>query len=439
MSELDPNIRWIVAQEGTRQTYGVPLSFQKCGSLRLLCTDLWCRYGRAALRHGTAGARAFATHYDPGIPSEKVVSFNSRAVLWRAWYHFHRASMSPDELAEVWIRYGHWFACRVRDEISRLRLDPKRDVYFGFNTNCLETLGPLKEQGILTVVDQTDPARVEEEMILEEARRWAGWEKIPGRLPEAYWQRLQAEWDLADIILVNSEWSSDALVKQGVEAKRIIIVPLAIDLPPKPMHQPVNPAGRLKVIWLGSVILRKGIQYLVEAARLLERENIEFLLAGPVGISPQVVANFPANMKMLGRVTRDQLTEVYQQGHVFVLPTVSDGFAITQLEAMAHGLPVVTTSNCGRVVTDGLDGLIVPARDSVALAAALARLNADRKLLLAMSRHALETIQQYDLRSNGKLMESEVKQFRNKLRCDEQLGKKCGGQLSPASTTAEVS
>lgn len=425
MSDLDSNLRWIVAQEGTRQTYGVPLAFQNLGSLRLLCTDLWCRYGRSALRRGTAGTRAFATHYNAGIPSEKVVSFNSRAVFWRAWHHFRRASMSPDELAEVWIRYGRWFASRVRDECSRLSLDPKRDAYFGFNTNCLETLVLLKAKGIITVVDQIDPARVEEEMILEEARRWAGWEKIPGRLPEAYWQRVKAEWQLADIILVNSAWSRDALVKQGVEAERIIIVPLAIDLHHKTMGKPVNPEGRLKVIWLGSVILRKGIQYLVEAARLLQHENIEFLLAGPVGISRQVVASFPSNMKVLGRVTRDQLPEVYRQGHVFVLPTISDGFAITQLEAMAHGLPVVATPNCGRVVTDGLDGLIVPARDGVALAAALARLNADRKLLLAMSRHALETIKRYDLPSNGRLIESEVKQFRNKLRCDKQPDQNC--------------
>ena len=58
---------------------------------------------------------------------------------------------------------------------------------------------------------------------------------------------------------------------------------------------------------------------------------------------------------------------------MFVLPTLSDGFAITQLEAMAHGLPVVATPNCGRVVTDGEDGLIVPPADADALASAIDR------------------------------------------------------------------
>jgi len=431
MSNLDPNMHWIVAQEGSRQTYGVPLALHNLGTLRVLYTDVWCRHGRSVLRRGSAGPRALATRYNAGLPSGKVVDFNYRAVLWRAWQHFRRPSMSPEQQAELFISYGKWFACRVRDEISQLPLRPERDAFFGFNTNCLETLELLKQKGITTVVDQIDPGRVEEEMIFEEGKRWAGWEKIPGRLPDAYWERLKAEWDLADIILVNSAWSRDALVQQGVHARRIIVVPLAIDLHHKTMGRPVNPEGRFKVVWLGSIILRKGIQYLVEAARLLEHEDIEFLLAGPVGISREALATFPANIKVMGRVTRDQLAEVYQQGHVFVLPTISDGFAITQLEAMAHGLPVVATPNCGQVVTDGLDGRIVPARDSAALAAALMSLHSDRQLLLAMSRQALETIKRYDLPSNGRMIQAGVRRFRNQEVESQPVGQDGRSRVGP--------
>jgi len=61
-------------------------------------------------------------------------------------------------------------------------------------------------------------------------------------------------------------------------------------------------------------------------------------------------------------------------------------------EAMAHGLPVVTTPNCGRVVTDGVDGLMVPARDGQALAEAIEQLDDDRSLLRKMSENALQTV-----------------------------------------------
>ncbi len=402
------NLRWIVSQEGSRQTYGVPLAFEKLGCLRSFYTDVWCWHGRSLLRRGSAGFRAFATRYNAGLSPKKVNSFNRRSILWRAWLHFQRSKMSPDEQAELFIRYGEWFATQVRDGLARQHLNSERDCFFGFNTNSMETLELLKQKKIFTIVDQIDPGRVEEEMVLAEAERWPGWEKISGRLPETYWQRLRQEWELADAVLVNSEWSRDALIQQGVAEEKIMVVPLAIDIVYEHLSQPIQAVGRLKVIWLGSVILRKGIQYLIEAARLLADENIEFIVAGPIGISAEVCKSFPANVKVLGRVTRDQLTSIYEQGHVFVLPTVSDGFAITQLEAMAHGLPVIATPNCGRVVTDGLDGLVVPARDGAALAAALARLNADRPLIADMSRNALETIKQYDLSSNGRAISAEA-------------------------------
>jgi glycosyltransferase involved in cell wall biosynthesis len=255
----------------------------------------------------------------------------------------------------------------------------------------------LKKRRVFTVVDQVDPARVEEEMILEEMERWPGWAKVRGRITEEYWKRIEAEWKAADAVLVNSEWSKQALVQQGVPAEKIITVPLALDLPRKEAPQPINPVGTLKALWLGSVVIRKGIQYLVEAARLLEGRDIEFLLAGPLAISREAVESFPRNIKVL----------------VFVLPTISDGFAVTQLEAMAHGLPVVTTPNCGRVVTDGVDGLIVPVRDGRALADALGRVEGDRALLREMSHNALQCVKNYGLPSNAAMINQLVRERRD--------------------------
>jgi len=121
------------------------------------------------------------------------------------------------------------------------------------------------------------------------------------------------------------------------------------------------------------------------------------------------VRGFPSNLKFLGRITRDQLTAVYRQAHVFVLPTISDGFAITQLEAMAHGLPVIATSNCGRVVSHGREGLIVPARDSRPLAEAISHLDGDRNLLRQMSARALDTVTRcYDLPANAFMINESV-------------------------------
>ena len=413
LSESPDAPRWIVAQEGSRQSYAVPLAFHRLGLLRRFYVDTWCRWGRSLFKQGPKGLRALATHFNAELPPELVVSFNSSVLLSRAQFHFQRNRFSPDEIAAEHCRFGKKFAELVRQHVRRLDLNPKRDAFFGFNTNCLETIEYLRDNDVFTVVDQVDPGKVEEDLCVEEAERWPGWGKIPGRMPQSYWDRIAAEWSAADLVLVNSQWSADALVKQGVPTNKIIVVPLAIDFHG---NRPTTAQGPLKVLWLGSVILRKGIQYLIEAARLLQNTKIEFLVVGPVGISDAAVKSFPPNVRLLGRITRDRLQEIYHRAHVFVLPTISDGFAITQLEAMSYGLPVVTTPNCGRVVTNGMDGLIVPARDGVALAEALASLDGDRDLLRVMSSNALVTASKYDLPSNARVIQELVAERQNKQR-----------------------
>jgi glycosyltransferase involved in cell wall biosynthesis len=104
--------------------------------------------------------------------------------------------------------------------------------------------------------------------------------------------------------------------------------------------------------------------------------------------------------------------EFYTRADVFVLPTISDGFALTQLEAMAHGLPVITTPNCGRVVTDGVDGFLIPPRDPAALARAIHVLAEDPERLQAMreaARQALARFRLDQLDSNLRTLESKLK------------------------------
>lgn len=397
-------MRWIVAQEGSRQSYAVPLAFHRLGMLRRFYTDIWCRSGRSLLRRGNAGTRALAGRFRSEIPNERVISFNNSAIVTKTFQHIRRGRQSPAELGESHCRFGRWFAQRVSKHLQTVELDPEKDLFFGFDTNSFEVLEMLRNRGVFTVLDQVDAGKVHEDIVLEETERWPGWQKFPGQMPQSYWDRRQAEWALADLVLVNSEWSKEAIIRQGVPAEKIIVVPLALDPHLHPETPPIKAEGTLKVLWLGNIILSKGIPYLVEAARMLQKKNIQFLLAGPLGIEEQIVRTFPPNIQLLGRITRDRLSEVYRESHVFVLPTISDGFAVTQLEAMSHGLPVVITPNCGRVVTDGMDGLVVPARDSRALADALSRLNTDRPLVSEMSRQALKTAHNYDLPSNAKMI-----------------------------------
>jgi glycosyltransferase involved in cell wall biosynthesis len=245
-----------------------------------------------------------------------------------------------------------------------------------------------------------DPNRVEVELVRTEEKNWPGWAAQSLQVPEEYFARREEEWRLADRVVVNSEFSRQALLQQGVPPEKLAVIPLCYE----PEFRIQNSEFRihksnqpLRVLFLGQVILRKGIQYLLAAARQLEREPIHFDVVGPVGISREAVSSAPGNVTFHGRTGRDEAAAWYRQSHVFVLPTLSDGFAITQLEAMAHGLPVVATPNCGEVVNDGADGFIVPARNADALADVFRRYLAQPELLPAQSAAASVKAGQFTL------------------------------------------
>ena len=303
------------------------------------------------------------------------------------------------EIYQEYLRVGAWFDRRVTEHLARHPLPPGPNAFYSFTTGCLETIHALRDRGVMTVVNQIDGARVEHDIALEEAAKWPDWAVEPPEIPDAYFDRLAAEWEAADAVIANSAWSADALVRQGVPREKIHVVPLAYDPDPAAVeygrHRPVRSAREpLVVLWLGNVVRRKGIQYLVEAARQLTGWPIKFVVVGPVNISATAVARAPRNMEFVGRVTRDRTSAAYRAADLFVLPTLSDGFAVTQLEAMAHGLPVIATDHCGEVVDHGRDGLVVPAGDADALAAAIAGLADDRERLAAMGRRAVEKVGQ---------------------------------------------
>jgi glycosyltransferase involved in cell wall biosynthesis len=90
----------------------------------------------------------------------------------------------------------------------------------------------------------------------------------------------------------------------------------------------------------------------------------------------------------VGQVPREVVRSEFAQADVFALPTLAEGSALAHLEALACGLPVVTTANAGSRVRDGEDGFVVPLRDASALADRLEQLVRDRQLRESMSQAA---------------------------------------------------
>jgi glycosyltransferase involved in cell wall biosynthesis len=123
------------------------------------------------------------------------------------------------------------------------------------------------------------------------------------------------------------------------------------------------------VLFLGQVVLRKGIVALLESAKLLESQPVEFCIVGSLGIT--IPSQVHRNIRRVGSISRSAVSQYYQWADVFLFPTLSDGFGLTQLEAQAWKLPIIASQFCGEVVRHQVNGIILEEVTGGAIAEAL--------------------------------------------------------------------
>jgi glycosyltransferase involved in cell wall biosynthesis len=306
-------LHWIVAQIGARQHYAVPRALDRRGHLDVFYTDAWCRHGSALLRRGPAPLRKLAGRYHPDLPSPKV-----RAFTWRALRNIRRLAAEAGS-TEGWTANSIG-AGSTREPRPRRAAQRTRGAFFDCRPRASRRC-MLGSRAVHALISESRPGR---------GSRAAGLRRGgASSIPDAYFERLAEEWGTASAVLVNSTWSRDALVQQGVPAAKIIIVPIAFEAAVASEPPQRSAQGTLTVMWLGQVILRKGIQYLMEAARRLEGRDIRFVIVGPVRISEEAVASAPGNMTFTGRVTRDRARRCIAR--LTLRPADdSDGFAIAR-------------------------------------------------------------------------------------------------------------
>lgn len=199
-------------------------------------------------------------------------------------------------------------------------------------------------------------------------------------------ERDRQKYALADLILVPSEFVRGGVIGLGADPAKVALVPYGID---KSWLERSSYPVPGRVLFVGSVGLRKGSHYLAEAARRLAERGIdcEVRVAGPMEAGVEQSRPF-AGPTYLGQVPRADIHREYSHADIFVLPSLAEGMAVATLEAMAMGLPVITTPNAGSCVRDGIDGIIVPPANAFALMTTIERLLLNRDLRETMSRNA---------------------------------------------------
>ena len=380
----------LVAQLGARAHYAVPQILYQQSMLEHFYTDLcatqgWPKYLRLIPQALQPKAIArLAGRVPHSLPTKLITAFSNFGF---EYVRRLRQAKSGSERIKTYLWAGKTFGKLILDRGLR-----GTGVYT-FNTAGLNILTAAKNRGMKAILEQTiAPYQIQYQLMQQEQDLHPGWEPPLENTSyhQEYIERENQEWEAADLIVCGSKFVRESIQKCHQHPKQFAVIPYGVSgkfiLPPpqKPLHR-----GILRILTVGSVGLRKGSPYVLEAAKRLQGKAI-FRMVGPIHVSPSAKASLQANLELVGQVPRAQIRQHFDWADIFLLPSICEGSATVTYEALACGLPVIATPNTGSIVRDNIDGYIVPIRDVDSIVNRIELLISQPEKLADMSQRASE-------------------------------------------------
>ncbi|MEM9478715.1 MAG: glycosyltransferase family 4 protein [Verrucomicrobiota bacterium] len=258
--------------------------------------------------------------------------------------------------------YLDWYTSRA------MRKTPDVDCFHGWSGEALRTLIAARQRGIPSLLEvptwHRNKFKSKDFYTKSERGRGHGWrDKL-----EITRQQMISEYELATCLLVQSQMSAESFIAEGFPPEKIVNVGRGVD--PDQFHPGTTP-DKFRLIFVGSLKKRKGVHHLLKAWHGLKLKDAELVLAGNAHDEMKsYLDNFKTDtVKMLGFV--GDVRPHLQSATAFVFTSECEGSAKATYEAASCGLPQITTRESGDVVIDGLNGVVIPANDSDALADAI--------------------------------------------------------------------
>lgn len=321
-----------------------------------------------------------------GLPREKVETF--------PWLHttdflLNRARLNPRWLSDQ-LGYSNALAF---DRWTDRRIPPC-DALVAISGAGLRTGIHLQQRGGIFICDRgSTHIRHRAELVKAEHLRWGvshGADDDPRDL-----DREEAIYQAADAITVPASHARRTFIDRGIAPEKVHVIPYGVLLD---RFQKVGdpPAGSFEVLYVGRVDLAKGFTDLLEAFAQLRVPNKRLTVVGSVMTEMRTVLPrlTQENVTFIGSVPQAEVKTWMSRSHVMVMPSLDEGMALVQGQALACGCPVIATTNSGAedLFTNGVEGFIVPIRDPAALAARMTQLADDPALREQMSEAALRRV-----------------------------------------------
>jgi glycosyltransferase involved in cell wall biosynthesis len=295
-------------------------------------------------------------------------------------------------------------------------------ISYDCNSSILFDILKAKAPNVIRIIDDAHPNRnylykVYND-ILDTAGDFAKTYQVCGYLTdkkcaETYGEEARK----ANFHIVASNFSMKSVLYNGFKENQIILAPYGVSNSSfKPVEK--NYTHGLNVLFVGEVNQRKGIAQILESARQLKidgNNDIEFnIVGGGSSLCSELYEPYKKIVHLRGRVSFEDLQKYYGLSHIFVFPSVGEGFGLVILEALSAGLPVIASRNCGGpdIIQDGYNGFLIDAGSTEQLKEKILWFQNHMEELPQMSRNAVQSVSNMTWEHYG---DNLVKQLKTKI------------------------
>ena len=391
----------VTVHRGARDSYQVARGLSDAGMLEALVTDLYWPADRPLAQQFERFAppraqRALRVRHAEGLPAKSVVSCWASGLYSHALNTVGSLPLLRESDAVRWCdsilgrRAGQLATARGAALLSYSYYGHSAfSHYHGNQPKMLFQLHP-------------HPASVRK-ILQAERELWPDsassldweWELA---LPQLDFARLVEEPLMAEHCLVASSFTKQTLVENGVAPENVHVIPYGIELDRfaglKPLRDSAKP---LQLLFVGRLVQRKGIKYLLEALNLLPAGSVELTVVGRPVDDLAWLQNGRTPIRLRESVSSAELLTAYREADVFVFPSLAEGFGHVLLEAMASGLPVISTTRTAApdLIREGKEGFVIAPGNSVQLAQAIEQFLRNPKSVLSMGEAARQRAQAF--------------------------------------------
>jgi len=278
------------------------------------------------------------------------------------------------------------------------------DTIIGFDTSSWLLVDRAHNAGKRFVLDQShahpQASSIAAARVSQEFPEWA--DNFRPTLPSLL-EKQEHEYRAADLVVTASSFARQTLIENGVAPEKIRLNPHGVDLV-RFRPSETRPLGQsVRFIFVGSLSARKGVPLMLAAWEKLQMKGAELWILGHVSSEVRkLLPNLPG-LRILGKRSRPELVEILRSCDVFVLPSYFEGFGLVLLEALACGLPIITTEASAGPDLLGKSGagILIQSGSAEQLAAAITYMMDHRSELPVMSRLARTRAEEFSWDNYG--------------------------------------